>query len=107
MLVSVIIPTLNAGITLNELLAKLKEWDLGLKIITIDSFLKDKTTLIERKFGAKIIPILIDFFDRSRAKTFGAEESKGDILAFLTQNVIHQNNLLLKNLNLLLLLRQQ
>lgn len=98
MSISVIIPTLNAGKTIYELLSKLRSQNLDTEIIVIDSSSKDETVNIAKSFGAKVLNIPSYAFNHGKTRNLGATESKGDILVFMTQDAIPQNNYLIKNL---------
>lgn len=98
MSISVIIPTLNAGKTIYELLSKLRSQSLDTEIIVIDSSSKDNTVNIAKSFGVKVISIPSHAFNHGRTRNLGATESKGDVLVFMTQDAIPQNNYLIKNL---------
>ena len=55
-LVSVIVPTYNSAMTLDECLRALKGQDYkNIEIIVTDSFSKDNTKEIASKYGAKIL----------------------------------------------------
>lgn len=98
MSISVIIPTLNAGKTIGELLSKLRSQNLDTEIIVIDSSSKDNTVNIAKSFGVKVISIPSNAFNHGRTRNLGATESKGDILVFMTQDAIPQNNYLIEKL---------
>lgn len=87
-MVSVIIPTYNAGTDFRELLSAVKG-QKGIKeidVIVVDSGSTDGT-LSECEF-AGITPICIpnEQFSHSYARNLGAENAKGDYLLFITQD---------------------
>jgi glycosyltransferase involved in cell wall biosynthesis len=80
--ISVIIPTLNEeayiGKTLSALRPQLVKGD---EVIIVDSFSKDKTISIAKKFGARIVSI--PRCGIGPAKTFGAKKARNKIIAML------------------------
>jgi rhamnosyltransferase len=98
MSVSIIIPTLNAEKTLDSLLLALRSQHSIFEIIIIDSSSTDNTLMTAKKYGAKIISIPRNSFNHGRTRNLAAIASKGDILVFMTQDAIPQNNYLIKNL---------
>ena len=90
MVVSVIIPTYNAGSRLNETLNRLKgqKFDGNLEIVTVDSGSTDETVPICKKHGTNLISIDHSLFSHSYARNLGAENAKGNILVFMTQDAM-------------------
>jgi len=82
MKVSVIIPTLNEEGYIEKTLSALKpQLEKEDELIIVDSYSKDNTVKIAKKYGAKIY-----FTERcgiGPAKTFGAKKAKNGILAML------------------------
>lgn len=84
-LVSVIVPTYNSGQTLNECLSALASQNYkDIEIIVTDSFSKDKTKEIARKFTDKII----DALSLALARKRGVELSRGKYILFLDSDQI-------------------
>ncbi len=85
-MISILIPTLNAEESIGKLLRSLREQDLSLEIVVIDSSSSDNTVNIARSYGVEIIEIDKDSFDHGGTRTQGAKISKGEILVFMTQD---------------------
>lgn len=99
MTVSVIIPTFNAASTLRDLIEGLYAQVLSPdEIIVIDSSSDDDTINIARGYGLKVLVISRDSFDHGRARNLAALEAKGDILIFMTQDILPYDRNLIKNL---------
>jgi glycosyltransferase involved in cell wall biosynthesis len=93
-MVSVVIPTKNAGREFRHLLNMVKN-QLGIKeieIIIVDSGSDDDTINNGLEFGAEIIEIPSEDFSHSGARNLGAEHSKGNYLLFLTQDALPSSN---------------
>ena len=89
MRISVIIPTKDAENSLYKLLLSIKSQSLNpAEIIIVDSSSKDNTVEIACKLGANVIKIKEEEFDHGRARNLGASNATGDILVFMTQDVI-------------------
>jgi len=87
--VSVIIPTHNAGNFFRKLLESIKKQTLKkLELLVIDSSSRDNTTEIAKEFGATVITIPQREFDHGGTRTFAGKLAKGDILVYLTQDVL-------------------
>lgn len=80
--ISVIIPTLNEEKHIGRTLSSLKKQLLdGDEIIVVDSYSKDRTVEIAKRFGARVL-----FKPRcgiGPAKTYGASHAKNEIIAML------------------------
>jgi rhamnosyltransferase len=99
MSISVIIPTLNAGSIIRQLLASLSSQDLQPgEIIVIDSSSRDNTVDIAKKTGAKTVVIPRDAFNHGRTRNQAAMQAAGDILVFMTQDAFPANSSLLRSL---------
>lgn len=89
MRLSVIIPTRNGGNAFRELLASLTIQSLRPdEILVIDSASEDDTVKIARQYGAQVHQIAPDEFDHGATRTEAARRAGGDILVFLTQDVL-------------------
>ncbi len=86
--ISVIIPTLNAGATLDGLLAAVRAQSLPSEIVVIDSASSDDTLEIARRYEAKIIPIKRRDFRHGSARSVAGKAAAGDILVYLTQDAL-------------------
>lgn len=84
-LVSVIVPTYNSGSTLLECLSALKNQNYSdIEIIITDSFSRDKTKEIARKFTDKIV----DAESLAMARKKGVELAKGKYILFIDSDQI-------------------
>lgn len=97
-MVSIIIPTLNAEDHIHELLASLRAQSIHCEIIVIDSSSSDNTGKIAESYGAKTITIKREGFDHGGSRTLAGKASKGDILIYLTQDVMPFNKYTIENL---------
>ena len=98
-MVSIIIPTLNASTFLPGLLAKLDQQTIKEKeVIIIDSSSTDNTVEIARTLGARTIIIPRNEFNHGSTRNLGAREAEGDILVYMTQDAIPENEYLLEKL---------
>ncbi len=87
--VSVVIPTLNGGGDLAELLRGLRDQKgIGeIEIIVVDSGSTDETLQVCRESGAEVIEIPKESFTHSFSRNLGAERGTGKYLLFMTQDV--------------------
>ncbi|MFD0961834.1 glycosyltransferase family 2 protein [Paenibacillus chungangensis] len=94
--VSIIIPTLNAGDELTELLERLWRGTVRPKeIIVIDSESEDGTPIRAKKAGAQVLTIKRTEFDHGGARNRAAACATGDILMFMTQDAMpHDDELI-------------
>jgi rhamnosyltransferase len=98
--ISIIIPTLNAGTHIRELLERLQAQTLPpFEIIVIDSSSKDNTVQIAEERGARTMVIPKYIFNHGSTRNKAAEEARGDILVFMTQDALPFDNQLLKFLS--------
>ncbi|MCJ7484217.1 MAG: glycosyltransferase [Thermodesulfovibrionales bacterium] len=97
--ISVIIPTLNAGRLIGQLLSGLLSQDLRPgEIIVIDSSSQDNTVDIAKKTGVSTLVIPRSTFNHSKTRNQAALTAAGDTLVFMTQDAIPVNNSLLREL---------
>lgn len=91
MLLSIIIPTLNEEKNLLNLLESIKKQDFkDYEIIVSDNNSQDKTRLIAKKYGCKIVKGGLP----PRARNNGALAARGKYLLFLDADVILKDNFL-------------
>lgn len=89
MLISVIIPTLNAGTALEGLLTLLREQDLKpQEVIIIDSSSDDNTVTVAERLGATTIVIPRNDFNHGGTRNLAAGAASGDVLVFMTQDAL-------------------
>jgi len=99
MAISVIIPTLNAGTSIEKLISSLLAQDAcPAEIIVIDSSSEDNTADTAKKAGAVVIVIPRHEFNHGRTRNMAALKAKGDILVFMTQDALPVDNTLLGKL---------
>ncbi len=97
--ISVIIPTLNAGKNISNLILALQNQSLIPKeIIIIDSSSTDNTVKIAKEHRCYAISIEKTSFDHGATRNLGAKLASGEILIFMTQDAIPVNNRLFENL---------
>ncbi|MFQ5405851.1 MAG: glycosyltransferase [Candidatus Micrarchaeia archaeon] len=91
-LISVIIPTKNAGPSFEGLLSRLRFYKAVFEIIVVDSGSVDSTLHVARKHFCKIIQISPRSFSHGLVRNLGALKAKGSILVFLTQDALPVND---------------
>lgn len=93
MSISVIIPTRNAEMYMPNLLNRLMKQSKPIKeIIVVDTASKDKTRDICESYDfVKFIQINDGEFDHGGTRNRAAKEATGDILVFMTQDAIPEN----------------
>jgi glycosyltransferase involved in cell wall biosynthesis/2-polyprenyl-3-methyl-5-hydroxy-6-metoxy-1,4-benzoquinol methylase len=87
-MVSVVIPTYNAGDNFADLLKLLKNQEgiRQIEVVVVDSGSNDRTIEHCHTYGVKLIQINNSEFSHSYARNLGANKSRGDILLFMTQD---------------------
>ena len=99
MTIFVLIPTLNASIYLLELVRRLStQTQLLLKIIVIDSSSTDNTQQLALEAGCTLEVIRRSEFDHGGTRNRAARLARGNILVFLTQDVLPQDDHFIENL---------
>lgn len=87
--ISILIPTLNGGDTLAELLAMLSIQTVAIsEILVVDSASADDTLKIAEEYGVEIVRIDPATFDHGGTRSFIAKRAKGEILVFFTQDAV-------------------
>lgn len=98
-MVSVIIPTLNAGDSFGELLKLIECQTLRpYELIVIDSCSDDATVELAEAAGAKVLSVQRTEFDHGGTRNVAAAAASGDILLFMTQDVVPLNEYLIEEL---------
>ena len=91
-MISIIIPTFNAGQKFNELLKGIESQTLKpAQIIIIDSESTDKTREIAKKRNCKVITIKRCDFDHGTTRNLAVSEVSSEFIVFLTQDAIPVN----------------
>ena len=99
MSVSIIIPTRNGSTTLRELLAGLTIQSLQAdEIIVIDSGSEDDTVAVAASYGARIHSIDPGSFDHGATRTKAGKMACGEILVYMTQDVLVASRDMIENL---------
>ena len=99
MSISIIIPTRNGSDTLRELLAALTIQSCQAdEILVIDSDSEDDTVETALSYGAVVHKIELKSFDHGGTRTKAARMVQGDILVFLTQDVLPASPAMLEKL---------
>jgi len=88
-LVSIIIPTLNPGTKLDELLEILDSQTLKVEeILIIDSSNSDTTAKMVKSRGYRVITINQCDFDHGTTRNLGVAQTDSEFIIFLTQDVV-------------------
>ena len=88
--ISVVIPTKNAGSNINQLFRRLKSQQ-GVKdveVIVVDSGSTDGTLAAAERGATKLVRIAPEQFTHSFARNAGAEYAAGDYLLFMVQDAL-------------------
>ena len=93
MLISIIIPTYNAQAYLVPLLDKVKMQSIkDYELIIIDSSSKDDTVKIVKEYTDNVIVIPQNEFRHGGTRTKAAKLAKGEIIVFMTQDILLYDN---------------
>ncbi|MCI4625590.1 MAG: glycosyltransferase [Candidatus Magnetoovum sp. WYHC-5] len=97
--VSVIIPTFNGLPQVKVLIARLLSQSVKpLEIIVIDSSSSDGTVEVARQMGCRVFVIEKRLFNHGATRNWAANNARGDILIFMTQDALPVNEHLIENL---------
>lgn len=99
-MISIIIPTLNGGERFAQLLDRIRtqHLDVEYELLVYDSSSTDNTVAIARAFGAEVLSVRREDFDHGSTRTLAAERAGGDILVFMTQDAVPENDFALAQL---------
>jgi rhamnosyltransferase len=97
-MVSVIIPTLDAGLRLEMLLFALQKQSVPIEIVIIDSSSTDNTGIIAKDHNVKLISIEKKDFNHGATRNKAALHAKGDIIIFMTQDALPLDQSCIENL---------
>jgi rhamnosyltransferase len=87
--VSVVIPTLNPGGALPELLAALGAQTLKpAEVVVVDSLSDDGTADLARRHGCVVVEVRQAEFDHGGTRNRGARAARGEVLVFMTQDAV-------------------
>lgn len=89
-IVSIVVPTYNAGKQWEEFLRRVgaQKGVEEVELVAVDSGSRDQTVALSREFGANVIEITQEQFSHSYARNLGAENARGDIVIFMTQDAL-------------------
>lgn len=97
--ISVIIPTLNGGDLLGELLQSIRGQTCPItEILVVDSSSDDNSVAVAREFGARVLSIERHDFDHGATRSMAAKEASGELLLFFTQDAIPAGPTLIEHL---------
>src|SRR5450759_2423090 len=92
-MISVIIPTLNAEEYLRGLFQSLRNQSTKVdEVIVVDSSSDDNTVALATSLEATVIVVKRDEFDHGATRTIAGKRAKGEILIYLTQDVLLVND---------------
>jgi glycosyltransferase involved in cell wall biosynthesis len=98
-MITIIVPTYNASKYLPSLLTQLESQTVkDYELIVIDSSSRDDTVDIAQSHRANVITIPKSEFDHGGTRTLAATKAKGDILVYLTQDVLPYNEYTIENI---------
>jgi rhamnosyltransferase len=98
LMVSVVIPTLNAGACLEALLTRLEEQTVSCDILVVDSSSSDASRAIAESHGVKTITIEREDFNHGGTRNLAVREASGDVVVFLTQDVLPEDKKCIESL---------
>jgi len=88
-MISVIIPTKDGGDDLSRCLQGLTTQTIGdVEIIVVDSGSRDESIELARSHGARVLEIAPSRFRHGATRNFAAEQAKGEVLVFTTQDAV-------------------
>lgn len=97
-IISIVIPTLNAGGRFPELLETLKLQTVPCEIIVVDSSSSDDTPAVAKAHGVRTVVIDRKDFDHGATRNLGVRMSTGDPVVFMTQDVMPASERAVENL---------
>jgi len=87
-MVSVILPTFNAGESISGLLRMIKNQTVKCELVAIDSSSTDGTPEAVRSYGGKVISIEKRAFNHGGARNIAIRISRGDVVVLFTQDAL-------------------
>jgi rhamnosyltransferase len=87
-MVSIVIPTYNAGPSIDRLLSSLRGQSVPAEIIVIDSSSSDDTPRIVKSHGLNPITIAKSSFNHGATRNLAVRNSTGDPVVFMTQDAL-------------------
>ena len=95
---SVIVPTYNAKDLLAELFSRLRSQSVDFELVIIDSSSTDGTAELAKEAADTFLSIPKHTFDHGGTRAIAAKAAKGELLLFLTQDALPENDHTLENL---------
>ncbi len=97
--ISIIIPTYNAQIHLPKLFESIEAQSLKyFELIVIDSSSQDETVSTAKRYTENVIVIPQSEFDHGGTRAKAAQIAKGEILVFLTQDALPEDQFAIENI---------
>lgn len=96
--ISIIVPIYNGEKYLEKLVSKIREQEINKKIELIALVTKSKDNSLKKAKELFDIVLEIEKFNHAKTRHEGALKSSGDILVFITQDILPYDNQWLKNL---------
>jgi rhamnosyltransferase len=97
-MISVIIPTLDAGSVLGPLLSSLTKQTISIEVVIVDSSSTDHSTKVATQYGANILTVSRDGFNHGKTRNLGIFHAKSEIVVLLTQDALPADDYCLENL---------
>ena len=97
-MISIFIPTFNAGPNIEQLLKRLTSQSLPCEIVIADSFSSDRTVHIVKSYDARVIKVNKEDFNHGRSRNLAATKGFGEIIVFMTQDAIPVDNYCIEKL---------
>lgn len=100
MKISLVIPTLNAGEEIGDLLKRLlAQTAVPNEILVVDSASTDNTASIAKEYsGVRVLSIERKDFNHGLTRDMALREATGDIVCFMTQDAVPANDKFVENL---------
>jgi rhamnosyltransferase len=97
-MVSVIIPTLDAGSALGPLLSSITKQTINIEVIIVDSSSTDDTTKLANQYEARVLTVARNDFNHGKTRNLGIFHAKSEIVVLLTQDALPADGYCLENL---------
>ncbi|MCM1237676.1 MAG: glycosyltransferase family 2 protein, partial [Ruminococcus flavefaciens] len=96
---SIVIPTKNAGDTLDDVLDAIfkQKTEYKYEVICVDSGSSDNTVEIIQNHPCRLFQIEPDEFGHGKTRNYGASQGSGEFIVFLTQDALPANKYWLQN----------
>ena len=97
--VSIVIPTKNAGMLLDQVLQAVygQQTSYDYEVICVDSGSKDNTLEIIQKYPVKLYQIPSEEFGHGKTRNYGASKGTGEYIVFITQDAVPASERWLEN----------